>query len=451
MKIGVLLFYILYFVLSVQGQYHSAVERFVRVPALKHAAIGISVKNVTDGRTIAEYNSQIALHPASVTKLISTALAMKQKGAGYRYSTVVSYTGQIKNGVLDGDIMILPSGDPCLDSRYFPDYKLVERLVSEIIKSGIKKINGRILIREKGNTDIPGSWPWEDISNYYGAVCHDFNYRDNTYTIEFRSGKAGSQAEIVRVIPMQKGIRFVSQVKASTKNKDDAWIFGGPYSQEIYVKGTIPQNHTFYNVKGAIHEPAFCFVNEVMAILAGKGVVVSGQSLAGQKPETALFTLTSPSIEEIVFHTNKSSINLFAEALGNLVPDVDMQLKSIGLDTDGIILKDACGLSHLNAVPAAVFTDLLIWADKNLGGAFVCSLPVAGKDGGLQSYCGSSLILKDNLKAKTGSFAGVRCLSGYLKNKQGKQLAFTVLVNNYSCTSSELYDAVRAFLENLIY
>lgn len=449
MKTWLCLFCFLYFFLSTQGQQHPAVQRLVAVPGLKHAAIGISVKNITDGRTVAEYNSQVALHPASVTKLITTALALKQKGAGYRYSTTVSYTGQIKNGILDGDIVILPSGDPCPDSRYFPDYKLTERLINEIIKSGIKKINGRILIREKVNTDIPGSWPWEDISNYYGAVCHDFNYRDNTYTIEFRSGKAGSQAEIIRVMPVQKGIRFISRVKASTGNKDDAWIFGGPYSREVYVKGTIPQNRTFYNVKGAIHEPAYCFVNEVTTILAGKGVVVAGQPVAGQKPETVLLTLSSPSIEEVVFHTNKSSINLFAEALGNLVPDKDMQLKLMGLDTDGIILKDACGLSHLNAVPAEVFTDLLIWADKNLGGAFICSLPVAGKDGGLQSYCGSSLILKDNLKAKTGSFAGVRCLSGFLKNKQGKQLAFTILINNYSCTSSELYTAVRTFLENL--
>ena len=45
-----------------------------------------------------------------------------------------------------------------------------------------------------------------------------------------------------------------------------------------------------------------------------------------------------------------------------------------------------------------------------------------------------------------GSFTGVRTLSGFLKTRNGQELAFTVLINHYTCTPKELQEAVRNFL-----
>ena len=65
---------------------------------------------------------------------------------------------------------------------------------------------------------------------------------------------------------------------------------------------------------------------------------------------------------------------MFAEALGCLVAPADwpekvgMLLKEAGIPAEGMILKDACGLSPMDAVPASVFTDLLVYADKVVGG-----------------------------------------------------------------------------------
>lgn len=437
------------------GQQRMAVQKLLNTPGLKTAAIGISVKRIADGKVIAEYNPVMALTPASVVKLITTAFVLKEKGADYTYSTDVFYSGKIENTTLSGDVIIQAVGDPCFDSRYFPQYKLMAELVAAIEKAGIKKINGTILVSAPEKTfEEPSVWLWEDISNYYGAQWKTFNYRDNTYTLELSSGKAGTRTKLLSVLPELPETKFENEVTATVGNSDNAWIFGGQYCPVLQIRGTIPQHRTSFKIKGAIHNPAACFTNEIVGKLKEKGISIGNLSLKNTTT-TKLLTFKSPAIKKIVYHTNKVSVNLFAEALGKLIAKADYQTKiqtlfqEIGIDPIGIILKDACGLSPLNAVPAAVFTDLLIWADRNLNENFTSSLPIAGIDAGLNGYCADAPALKNNLKAKTGTISGTRCLSGYLTNQAGEKWAFTIMINHYTCTASQLQKAVGTFLAEI--
>lgn len=468
-RLGLLIGSMLLFLISPAQQKMGAGE-LPTSPAMKNAAWGMSVKRLSDGKVIAEYNPDMALKPASVTKLFATAFSLKEKGKDYRYHTTVYYSNGIKNGVLEGNVIIDATGDPCLDSYYFPDCKFVGRLVEAIEKAGIKKIRGRILIREKIKTrELPGSWLWEDISNYYGARYMPFNYKDNSYRLRFRSGEAGTAAKLVSVVPAQPGISFENQVEASVKQSDDAWIFGGPYSKTMCVKGYIPQNRASFEIKGAMHRPDISFIAEVTGLLKQKGIAVDSQAVDNHA-EVKLFSAVSPSVADIVYYTNKISVNFFAEALGHLVAAGDYNdgvhklLREIGVDDSGVVLKDACGLSSRNVVPAQVFTDLLVWAERNVGETFVRSLPLAGgvdrlseTNGALNgmlnnglSYYGRNDLLKNNLRAKTGSFAGVRSLAGYITNHSGERLAFTIMVNNYTGTSVQLQEFVRDFLLKIV-
>lgn len=432
------------------------VKDLLNTPGLEHAAIGISVKEVNRGTTVVDYRSEIALTPASVTKLIPTWLALQKKGKDFRYRTDVFYTGQLKEGHLEGDIVLVAVGDPTPDSRFFPEYSLMNSFFKAVQKTGIRQIAGRILIEKNfPETDIPGSWVWEDISNYYGALYGPFNYRDNTYVLEFASGRAGTPVRLKTVRPALPDIRLVNEVYASAENRDDAWIFGGPYSRVLYVKGSIPQNRASFPVKGGMHNPDLFFIREMTERLQEEGIALEDKVFP-QGERKMLLSLVSPRLEEIVYCTNKSSVNLFAEALGKLVatelwPEkaVEMLEKS-GVPATGTILKDACGLSPLNAAPAQVFTDLLVEAARKNDTAFIRSLPVAGTDAGLNGYCRTSPLLKKHLQAKTGSMSGVRCLSGYLTTTEGKTLAFTILINHYTCPSADLQCAVGKFLQSLM-
>lgn len=61
---------------------------------------------------------------------------------------------------------------------------------------------------------------------------------------------------------------------------------------------------------------------ELTDILKARGITVAKKKIEEQ-PRTEWLTLTSPELGEIVFHTNKASVNLFAEALGGLVAPAD--------------------------------------------------------------------------------------------------------------------------------
>ena len=329
-------------------------------------------------------------------------------------------------------------------------------IVTALEKAGIQRIEGSIRVEGAlPGVDIPGTWTWEDVSNYYAALYLPFNYRDNTCFYHFQTGVAGTPAKLKEIVPALPGVKVVNEVTAAAGNRDDAWVFGGPYSEVLCIRGTLPQNRTLFKVKGAIHRPAEVFVAELTDKLKAGGIVVAKKEV-GEQPRTEWLTLTSPELGEIVFHTNKASVNLFAEALGHLVAPVDwpekagILLQEAGISAEGVILKDACGLSPMDAVPASVFTDLLVYADKAVGEAFGRSLPVAGKDGGLSGYCVGATALKGRMQAKTGSMSGVRCLAGYLTTTGGERLAFAVLINHYTCTTSQLQKAVGKFLQSLL-
>lgn len=454
MKLGCLGIFMLVGVMSVLGQTKTTGQNLWGQKEVKHAAVGVCVKNVETGQVVYERNPGTALRPASVVKLLSSVLALKREGDSLTYKTTVFYTGKIEEAVLLGNVVIQAGGDPTLDSKYFPKVHFIDSVVSKITSLGIKRIKGNIIIETSGEpARIPGSWPWEDVANYYGALYHSFNYRDNTYTVSLKSGKPGTQTNIIAVIPSVPGVELRNEVMAAAGNKNDAWIYGGPEAETLLIQGTIPANRSSFAVKGAMHHPDACCRAELEKRLKKEGIALDKQRLENGERHPLLIVV-SPFLKDIVYYTNKNSVNLFAEALGKLISPTDYagtvkrELNNIGIDSCGITLKDASGLSPANAVPAEVFTDLLIWAKKHLNDTFILSLPQGGIDWGLRVYSDHP-ILRENVVAKTGSMSGVRALAGYLKTQEGETLAFTILINNYVGDSVKVQEIMRDLLREL--
>ena len=64
--------------------------------------------------------------------------------------------------------------------------------------------------------NIPGSWTWEDVSNYYAALYLPFNYRDNTCFYHFQTGVAGTPAKLKEIVPALPGVKIVNEVLSET-------------------------------------------------------------------------------------------------------------------------------------------------------------------------------------------------------------------------------------------
>src|SRR5262245_14441151 len=90
-------------------------------PDYKQAHWGVLVVDTKTGETVYELNADKLFTPASTTKLYSTAAALAAFGPQYRFETPVYRRGELSEGRLRGDLILVASGDLTLGGRTRPD------------------------------------------------------------------------------------------------------------------------------------------------------------------------------------------------------------------------------------------------------------------------------------------------------------------------------------------
>ena len=84
-------------------------------PVLRNANWGFVIYDPKTKQMINSYNENLAFIPASTTKLLTTDTAMALLGGKFVWTTQLEYSGEIdENGVLNGNLYIVGSGDPSL-------------------------------------------------------------------------------------------------------------------------------------------------------------------------------------------------------------------------------------------------------------------------------------------------------------------------------------------------
>jgi D-alanyl-D-alanine carboxypeptidase/D-alanyl-D-alanine-endopeptidase (penicillin-binding protein 4) len=114
-------------------------------------------------------------------------------------------------------------------------------------------------------------------------------------------------------------------------------------------------------------------------------------------------------------------------------------------------MVDGSGLSRANTITTKIQATVLskIYRDSLMYPSFNGCLPVAGKNGSMTSLCRGTFA-ENNLRAKTGYINRARGYCGYVKTKSGKELAFSVLFNNYDCSAKEMKLKIEKFLVALV-
>src|SRR3954469_10067281 len=137
-------------------------------PEYRHSFFGVKVVSLDSGKTLYEFNADKLFTPASTTKLLSEGTALAALGPDFRFHTFIYRTGELKkNGTLEGDIMLVGSGDPDLSNRIQPDGTLafqdedhayggpavagdpllvIKEFAAQIKARGIKKISGHVIV-----------------------------------------------------------------------------------------------------------------------------------------------------------------------------------------------------------------------------------------------------------------------------------------------------------------
>lgn len=73
---------------------------------------GIWIQTSSGLNLLAEHQGTVPLPAASLTKIATTLASLNKWGPDYHFETIVSATGPINNGVLQGDLVITGGGDP---------------------------------------------------------------------------------------------------------------------------------------------------------------------------------------------------------------------------------------------------------------------------------------------------------------------------------------------------
>jgi D-alanyl-D-alanine carboxypeptidase/D-alanyl-D-alanine-endopeptidase (penicillin-binding protein 4) len=451
---------------SIAQKLEQAIQQTATDPSLKHAILSLYVVEAKTGKRVYAHNEQIGLAPASTQKLFTSAAAFELLGKEYRYTTRLGYTGAIKDGVLNGNIYVIGSGDPTLGSwrwKTTRDSLIIKNWVAAVQQAGIRRIDGLVTTNEYGFTHqaIPDGWIWQDIGNYYGAGAYSLNWRENQYDLILRSGNTiGDQVVITATRPAGGEYwRRVNELSSAARGSgDNAYIYLGlGEDRNTLVKGTIPVGEKAFSISGASPDPVSECITELalaldIAKVKSDTAPWSGRDIVNRKKEDVqglqiLATHQSPPLDSMNYWFLRRSINLYGEALVKTIAqqktglaDTEKGVEEVrtfwaqqGIEKSAIHIIDGSGLSPQNRVTTDALVKVLQYArTRPWFHSFYTALP---------EYNG--------MKMKSGSVGGARAFAGYHTSSAGKEYTFAIIVNNYDGSSGEAVKKLYKVLDVL--
>ncbi len=447
---------------------------FMNSTEFKSASLSFVLFDLKEKKEVISYRAEKSMIPASVQKLMTTAAALEILGKNYRFPTKIFIQGSLSDRRIDGNLVLKGFGDPTAGSHYFyrsnQRFAFVDSVFNLLQTIGIEQITGAVVCNTFlfAEECLSPTWSWEDIANYYACGTYAFPVGDNLYKIHFSSPSvSGLNTRIKYTEPVIPGLTITNQVKSSAKNIDLAYLFGKPHDNRLIIRGSIPKSRADFVVKGAIPSPDWYYAFVVDSILKIKGIKIN--KLPERNPHKMnkaiyLGQYLSPKLAEIVYFTNKKSINLFADQLATNLCIAKGEKASLrnsagilkaywaekGIDTTGMFLSDGSGLSRHNTLTANQLLFILRYMQKSANyTVFYNSLPINGKDGTLRTF-GRNKIEEGRIHAKTGSFRQVHSLAGYLMADSGKQYAFVLILNNYEASGKRVKSVMEDLMAKII-
>lgn len=430
---------------------------------LKYGISSLTVLDARTGELIFSKNEGIGLAPASTLKTIIAATALDILGENFTWETKLAYTGQIKTGVLNGDLLIIGAGDPCLGSNRFPQTSksvLLKKWVEATRKAGIRKIEGRVLVDDQlfGTQTLPEGWIWQDIGNYYGAGSSAISWNENQFDLEFKPGSISVPTTIVRSSLISPDVRLINEVTTGAPGSgDQVYAYSAPFSNIIYLRGSYGSDLSKI-IQAAMPDPAYELAFTLQDTLKRLGISASQEAVTTRRLAAAqlalptnyqtLDTHRSPELSQIVHAFNQKSINLYGEILLktlawkqgkpiNTAEGVKIVqghwTKKLNTDIDALNIRDGSGLSPENRITSLSMAKIL---------TFARSAP-------WYDSLYKSLPIINQMHMKSGSIYGVLAYAGYHINPSGTPLTYSFIINNFHGSKSGIRQKMYSLLDVL--
>ena len=447
----------------------SDIEAILSAPDIKNAFIGVMIQSLDSNEVLYKLNEDKNFIPASVQKLFTSATALETIGADYRYNTALYLDGKIQdNGKFDGNIIIKGNGDPTFSKKFLnsPNEVLYD-WASQLDSMGIRMITGNIIGDDRffdSNLYGPG-WAWDDVNYTYSAPIGALSFNQNQSTFTFKPNAKIGERAVYEFKPNNDYIRIINNVTSVPAKQNTMISISRDFNSNLYdFVGTISQDSIMqasgYTSSVAIDNPTLFYLHQFRKELDNRKIKFRGSLLdvddLVDKPTyisfTPLFEKQSPPLLEILQTMNKQSDNFLAEiVLKTLAKEINgagtfakgadavrsFALKC-GAKPENINFVDGSGLSRMNFCSPQSVNSLLAYMRKSKNsGLFTQTLALPGENGTLKNRMTKSLA-EGALKGKTGSMNGVCSIAGYVKSRDGEDIAFTIMFMNYTSAFSAI-------------
>ena len=193
------------------------------------------------------------------------------------------------------------------------------------------------------------------------------------------------------------------------------------------------------------HGRDIAFLERFVNALSEQGVVLDNIRISeGSLPNGASILCSRyHTMDQILQRMMKKSDNFYAEAMfyqlgaaaghrparaKDAAAVVKQLIQKVGNGKNPYRIADGSGLSLYNYVTPELEIRLLRYAYRNssIYQHLLPSLPIAGRDGTLKTRMRGTFA-EENVKAKTGTVAGVSALAGYCTAANGHRLCFSII------------------------
>jgi D-alanyl-D-alanine carboxypeptidase/D-alanyl-D-alanine-endopeptidase (penicillin-binding protein 4) len=450
-------------------------------PEFRSMHWGVLVVDPGRGETLYSRNADKLFMPASNQKLLTGSTALTQLGPDYRWPTTLWARGPVRDGVLEGDLVVRGQGDPSISAHARAGDALAPlRALGDSLRArGVTRVRGRVVAAPSPFTDSPLGYGWshDDLDESYSAGVDALYFNEGFAQIVVQGGAAAgdpvraSTRPATTWPPLLVRARTVARAVAGAGAGDSLAalprITVGQDSSHtgVLVDGTLAVGDSVVR-ELAFRDQSAAYVAALTEALRASGILVDAAPTDTAARLDSLAGMWSPTLREILPLFEKPSQNQIGELLfktlalaktGVGTADsaqqvVSRQLVAWGAAPDGFAVRDGSGLSRHDYVsPRTIVTVLDAMRRSPDFRLFYDALPIAGVDGTIRNRM-KGTPAEGNLHAKTGTLDKARSLSGYVTTADGRMLLFSALANNYTVPTrrvDQVSDALGARLASI--
>ena len=443
------------------------IDALITQPRFAGADWGISVISLNSGRTVYSHHADQLFQPASTAKLFTAAVTLSEFGPDYRIPTRVLSGSEIRNGKLDGPLILYGMGDPTLGVDA-ATLHWADQLAEQLAAQGLRRVHGDLIADSTYFASPAMGTGWEaiDLQSWFAVPASALSVGENQVEVTVTPAPGACMPAEMRFDPVNAIPSVANEVVTTAqRTHNDVNLYRAPGDGVLYAFGNIAAKSPAQNYKLALPDPAQFAGQLLKEALLRHGIQLDGKLLAVHWPRRNTFLtaqprtlaeVLSPPISEILERGLKRSQNLYLQNLLLLAgvkaqADIEQRegsmgfitserwgiramrqlLEQIGITPAASVIEEGTGLSRRNlATPNAMAHLLAFLASQPYGPALVEALPIAGVDGTLQ-WRMRNTPAENNVHAKTGSMSFVHCLAGYVTSGDGERLAFAIMLNNY--------------------